>query len=162
MRELRFRAKRLDNGEWVKGANILAMNTENPAIVEVYMFASGAAISTQEADGSGNLRKVAGKLYKVDPETVGQFTDLTDCYGTQIYEGDIVKLTDKYYETEWTAKVVFGNPYAQYSWGWNFQYIGKKPQVNTDILLWVEMAETGVHCEIIGNVHDNPELLKGV
>lgn len=159
MRELRFRAKRLDNGEWVEGANILTLNTEEP--FDAYMFAAGDAVYTQEGDTFGNLRIITGKLYKVNPDTVGQFTDLTDSHGKKIFEGDIVKLTDKNYGTEWTAQVVFGNPYSEYSWGWNFQHIGKKPQVNTDILLWVEMEEVGVQCEVIGNIHDNPELLKG-
>ena len=97
---------------------------------------------------------------EVIPETIGQYTGLTDKNGTKIFEGDIVYLTDVRYENEWKAVVVFGNPYCQYSWGWNLQYIGKKPQINTDILLWVEMEDVQVYCEVIGNIHDNPELLK--
>ena len=94
-------------------------------------------------------------------DTVGQFTGLTDKNGKKIFEGDIVHLTDVRYDNEWKAVVVFGNPYGEYSWGWNFLYIGEKPKVATDILLWAEMDDVEVYCEIIGNIYDNPELLKG-
>jgi uncharacterized phage protein (TIGR01671 family) len=97
---------------------------------------------------------------EINYKTIGQYTGLTDKNGTKIFEGDIVYLTDVRCENEWKAVVVFGNPYCQYSWGWNLQYIGKKPQINTDILLWVEMEDVQVYCEVIGNIHDNPELLK--
>lgn len=98
---------------------------------------------------------------KIIPETIGQYTGLTDKNGKKIFEGDIVHLTDVRYDNEWKAVVVFGNPYCQYSWGWNLQYIGKKPKINPDILLWVEMEDVQVYCEVIGNIHDNPELMEG-
>ena len=53
-----------------------------------------------------------------------------------------------------------GNPYGEFNWGWNLMYIGEKTKVDTDILLWTEMEETGAYCEVIGNVYDNPELLQ--
>ena len=157
MRDLIFRAKRLDNGEWVMSGNIVHFNEDN-----LFYIAKQHDTCVHCDDECDNILSIEeGTFYKVNPETVGQFTDLTDSLGRKIFEGDIVKLTDKQYDTEWTAQVVFGNPYSEYSWGWNFLYIGKKPQINTDILLWVEMEETGVQCEVIGNIHDNPELLKG-
>lgn len=40
-------------------------------------------------------------------------------------------------------------------------YIGEEPNINTDILLWIEMEEAGAYCEVIGNIHDdNPENAK--
>ena len=97
---------------------------------------------------------------EVIPETVGQSTGLKDRNGKLIFEGDVVKLTDN--NAEWKAYVVFGNPYGEYNWGWNLMYIGEKPKVNTDILLWVEMEETGAYCEVIGNIYDNPKLLSAI
>ena len=135
MREILFRGK-TDKGEWAYGDLFK-------------VFDDGTFIH------DGRCHSV-----KVIPETIGQYTGLTDKNGTKIFEGDIVQLTDIRYNNEWKAVVVFGNPYCQYSWGWNLQYIGKKPQINTDILLWVEMEDVQVYCEVIGNIHDNPELLK--
>ena len=96
----------------------------------------------------------------VDPETVGQYTGLTDKNGKKIFEGDIVKLTDKSFGYKWKAVVEFGNPNGNYTWGWQLKPIGKAKNVNTDILCWVEMEEAGAYCEVIGNKWDNPELLE--
>ena len=142
MSEILFRGKRTDNGKWVEG-NLFVPDLPNTP--------------TQICIGTNVIRIT----YDVIPETAGRYTGLTDKNGKKIFEGDIVHLTDVRNENEWKAVVVFGNPYGEYSWGWNFLYIGKKPQVNTDILLWVEMEDVEVYCEVIGNIYDNPELLKG-
>lgn len=141
MREILFRGKWKNSGEWVYG------NLFNP---------DKADTPTQICIGT----YIAKTCYEIDPETVGQYTGLTDRNGKKIFEGDIVKLTDDYNDFEWKAVVVFGNPVGAYCWGWNFLPIdGYKG--TTDILMWVEMEATGAYCEIIGNIHDNPELMKG-
>jgi uncharacterized phage protein (TIGR01671 family) len=141
MREILFRGRlKTENGENKKGC-----------------WVYGDLVTLM--DGKEKHPHIYGKG-EVKSETVGQYTGLTDKNSKKIFEGDIVHLTDIRYNNEWKAVVVFGNPYCQYSWGWNFQYIGKKPQINTDILLWVEMEDMQVYCEVIGNIHDNPELLK--
>ena len=86
---------------------------------------------------------------------------MTDKNGKKIFEGDVVELTDENNDIKWTAIVVLGNPYENYCWGWNLMYVGVNPKVNTDIVLWVDMEESRAFIEVIGNIHDNPELLKG-
>ena len=118
-------------------------------------------------DEDTNICEIAYRYYKkegetkagiwvygvVDPETVGQYTGLKDKNGKKIFEGDIVRLTDEHNEMEWTAVVVFGNPNGDYNWGWQLNAI-EEFDGNKDILLWVDMEESGAYCEIIGNIHD--------
>ena len=144
MREILFRGKRVDNGEWVEGFYV--------NVPEHYK---------QEMSGKSYIVSINNGLFmEIDPETVGQYTGLTDENGKRIFEGDIVKLTDKSFGKKWKAVVEFGNPNGNYTWGWQLKPIGKAKNVNTDILCWVEMEETGAFCEIIGNKWDNPELLE--
>ena len=141
MREILFRGKWKNSGEWVYG------NLFNP---------DKADTPTQICIGT----YIARTCYEIDPETVCQFTGLTDKDGRKIFEGDIVRLTDEHNEIEWTAVVVFGNPNGEYNWGWQLKAIGEFDG-NKDILLCVDMEESGAYCEIIGNIYDNPELMKG-
>ncbi len=136
-REILFRGKRKDNGEWVEGYLI-------PQDWNTKYFI-------------GNIRGM--DLDEIIPKTRGQYTGLRDKNGTKIFEGDILKLVDKNQNYEWLAVVEFGNPNATYSWGWQLRPITKQVRMNTDILLWVETEITGATAEIIGNIHDNPELL---
>ena len=146
MREILFRGKRADNGEWVEG-DLLHYKSGEMAICKGF---SKYGYEATEIIGRD----------KVIPETVGQYTGLTDKNGRKIFEGDIVRLTDEYNEIEWTAIVVFGNPNSSCCWGYSLCPIGKC-ESTSDILMWVDMEESGAYCEIIGNIYDNPELLKG-
>ena len=98
---------------------------------------------------------------EVDYKTIGQYTGLTDKNGVRIFEGDIVKCHDKNIGDSFVAIVEFGNPNGFYNWGWQLKSI-TKTDFNVDILLWTEMEESGAYIEVIGNIHDTPELLKGV
>ena len=141
MREILFHGKRADNGEWVEG-DVLQTRYHSGHIE--YQIMPQTPVSS---------------AYPVLPETIGQYTSLTDKNGVRIFEGDIVRLIDEHNEIEWTAVVVFGNPNSEYNWGWQLKAIGEFDG-NKDILLWVDMEESGAYCEIIGNIHDDPELLR--
>ena len=141
MREILFHGKRADSGEWVEGD--LLQTRYHSGHIE-YQIMPQTPVSS---------------AYPVLSETVGQYTGLTDKNGVRIFEGDIVRLIDEHNEIEWTAVVVFGNPNSEYNWGWQLKAIGEFDG-NKDILLWVDMEESGAYCEIIGNIHDNPELLE--
>lgn len=125
MREIIFRGKRLDNGEWVEGNLFLPDKPDTP---------------TQICIGT-NVVRIS---YDVDPSTIGQYTGLTDKNGKKIFEGDIVKGKDNlernlaasgYIDHENGSFVIVGEFMTHYRW-------------------------LDYELEVIGNIHDNPELLK--
>jgi len=123
-REIKFRGKRLDNGEWVYGFIVIDFD--------------GTHIVWQES------REDVWTIETVDPATVGQFTGLKDKNGREIYEGDILEEYPGYY-----FEVVWSNEWAKFKLQWRtkgYQY----PEWNR-----------GVEMVVIGNIHDNPELLEG-
>ena len=85
--------------------------------------------------------------YDVDPSTVGQYTGLTDKNGKRIFEGDIVK-TDK-----------FSEPNKQYIIKYDLQFGAFIGQDRYNLYFVTFDGDSG-EFEVIGNIHDNPELLK--
>lgn len=134
MREILFRGKRLDNGEWVEG-NLFVSDTNGRA----YILA-GSRIVTIE--------------WEIDPSTVGQYTGQKDKNGKRIFEGDIMKQKDITYQGEIQIE---GEKYLVASSSGCWFGICKKTDYKSAIFL-SELCNTG---EVIGNIHDNAELLKG-
>ena len=127
-REIEFRGKRLDNGEWLYG-DLMHDNH------------GGCYIYPLDSLGLFAENKVAN-------DTVGQFTGLVDKKGVKIFEGDIV-LWDR---DQKMYVVVFRN-------GMFYASIEEcNPHIYGGFPLWCLCAEEQ-YCTIIGNIHDNPELL---
>lgn len=81
----------------------------------------------------------------VKTQTVGQFTGLYDCNGNEIYEGDILKwFTGKMYVVKF----------------WRGMFYASVEECNDGILGSFPL-HAFTECEIVGNIYDNPELLKG-
>ncbi len=108
MREILFRAKAINrdprmqyrtdykNGDWVYG-----------------LVSSDRKYHDTHFTEMTNIDGVSG--IDVDRETVCEYTGLTDRNGANIFEGDIVKITDKIVDATYYARVEFGNPNAQYN-----------------------------------------------
>lgn len=144
MREILFRGKRVDNGEWVEG-NFIKDNWGDTYGELIY-----GILQDREAPAG-----LAGWIPKrVLPETVGEYTGLTDKNGKKIFEGDIlqdkfgqIKIVD--YCNEWGAfRACFVK--ALNDEGKIVATVGGASFVGT---IWRKY-------EVIGNIHDNPELLK--
>lgn len=86
--------------------------------------------------------------YLVIPETVGQYTGLPDENGKKIFEGDILRVTIN--ENTTICKVTFADNVAQFQL-WQPITLPKTPTA---------LNLGNYECEVIGNIHDNPELLK--
>ena len=128
MREILFRGKRMDNGEWEYG----------------YL------------DGIWEQRYILWRMtnnvhnmVEVDPETICQYTGLTDKNGKKIWEGDILEghLDDKFPEDVTREKVIWHEN------GW------KTEESRCDDKAYLDEFDTE-NFEVVGNVFDNPELLE--
>ena len=148
MREILFRGKRLDNGKWVQGFLVIWGN-------DYYIAPDINAYTSMGGRGKGRCM-MFGHYYQVLPETVGQYTGLTDKNGKKIFEGDILKIVHKYQSpfdddtkeyTDVTTDVVFFDDE-----GLCFSY-GKSPFLCVADNVTAEYA-------VIGNIYDNPELLE--
>lgn len=128
MREIKFRGKRLDNGEWADGFVLFSQDKSEAVIAK--LTATESVCET------------------VDPATVGQFTGLHDKNGKEIYEGDVIKSEKarhyvRYIEDQamFVANIISKNPIVDYC---------------SIFQTWIDKYNKVV----IGNIHDNPELLK--
>jgi hypothetical protein len=119
MREILFRGKRTDNGEWIEGYYIKG-STRHCIVMSLANY----------------------PRYDVIPETLGQYTGLTDKNGKRIFEGDIVKATG--------TNDHIG--YVTFECGKFITRCTCHPKSVCDIHPPIE--------EVIGNIHDNPKLLK--
>ena len=140
MREILFRGKRKDNEEWVKGH--LGIEVGNQIVIEY-------------CDFDDILDEYCVEERFIIPETVGQYTGLTDKNGlTKIFEGDIVRY--ELHEIKNTAVIKYGAPKEEsVCYGW---YLDDN-NGNTAFLFCRNFIKD-YNCQVIGNIHDTPELLK--
>lgn len=135
MREILFRAKRIDNGEWVEGQYAFILNplTESGEPIK-HLICNGTNIFNDE----------------IDPETLCQYTGLKDKNGKRIWENDIVGAWSEGKHTIGRVKRRVDGLYIIYPSYQKQEFWGLCPDEN---------GKTTV--EVIGNILDNPELLKG-
>jgi uncharacterized phage protein (TIGR01671 family) len=92
--------------------------------------------------------------FTVYTDTVGQFTGLTDKNGKKIFEGDIVDAKEEW----WFASGPAGHDTPILVVEWDDEFCGFAPFADYDCDCGVYINASG--CEVIGNIYDNPELLK--
>ena len=140
MREILFRGKCNEvgkyNGQWIEG---------------FYGEDDGKPIIARSTDNG-----LIG--YFCEPYSIGQYTGLTDKNGKKIFEGDI--LEGIRYGNEARAEVLWIDKAA--SWGIRYSFRGKNESGYTSWLnsAWFRTIEDARAPVVIGNIHDNPELLE--
>jgi len=135
-KEILFRGKRLDNGEWVFG-DLLQVKYSNGDYK--------ASIMEQTPVASN---------FPVDPKTVGQYTGLKDKNGEKIFEGDVLKVINPNDEEDNLCVVKWDNLCG----GYPYEPWGGFGNFDVSTLGWAMTMEFTF--EIIGNIYDNPELLE--
>lgn len=153
MREILFRGKKQANGQWVYGYLVpFTINTYG----ENFEIVTKDGFNYDELDGYAPSYTSA----PVDPDTVGQFTGLTDRNGKMVFEGDILKIakrcdsTGAYYHPPLDYPVNVVAKWDLCAWTWETLCEDKRYIGFPDA--WCQYV-----CEVIGNIHDNPELMGG-
>ena len=140
MREILFRAKRIDNGEWVEGQYAFILNplTESGEPIK-HLICNGTNIFNDE----------------IDPETLCQYTGLKDKNGNRIWENDIV-VCKQYIDGNFIDyHIEFG--FVEMKHGAYGLHRDRPDAYYRPFKDWLEDYEY----EVLGNIFDTPELLKG-
>lgn len=145
MREILFKAKRLDNGEWVEGSLL-----QTTAVSLKYFIVQSACYTFGKLDWI--------EITEVDSETICQYTGLTDKNGNKIWENDIVKCYSfdcSGREVEFISDVFWDDC----SW-----LLHEEEHCDGMLFYFDKNIKFESHVseiEVIGNIFDNAELLEG-
>nr|DAW31151.1 MAG TPA: YopX protein [Caudoviricetes sp.] len=132
-RTIKFRGKSIYGEDWLYGSLVKIEKNRYAVIPPLNNIEIGKSIG----------------MYEVYPETVGQFTGLLDKDGKEIYEGDILHtITFGFNPEEYTAIILYRNCSFQLSNGRNLFYFGQSDLTKMDDTI------------VIGNIYDNPDLIK--
>lgn len=144
----KYRAKRMDNGEWVRG--YLVDSDEGWFIIDDCAVAFTELITANSFMG--------GWGFGIDPDTLSRCSGLKAC-GQDVYEGDIIRFHIDHTPEFWTAVVRFGW-HDTYEYGWYLEPI-RDTVFTKRIGAWLgENAAFGTTTAVVvGNVWDTPEMM---
>lgn len=153
MRQIKFRGKRCSDGSWVYGSYL-----ESNLSWQGHKPHKSWIVSNAYSNG-GWLALIGRTAVKED--TIGQFTGMRDDSGTEIWEGDIVRMIDRPYNLVDIGKVIYNAQLGRYS-----LEVVKGNETRRYAFIKSEIVNDGnarvpvtYLYEVIGNIYDNPELL---
>jgi hypothetical protein len=142
MREIKFRGKRLDNDIQTGPADgwVTGFYYQDLCEGEVRHFIASCPC-----------------VWEVDPATVGQYTELKDKNGKEIWEGDIFRDNNEVLRSVFrvTGGLAFEDNPVSFGYDHRAPVYPYSPIAEMQNVSWLSQC-----CEVIGNIHDNPELLK--
>lgn len=154
MREIIFRGKRKDNGEWIFGYYFQKQNPFSEDGFPITHYISDCPPFGAE----------------VDPETVGQFTGITDKNGKRIFEGDIIRMNGSDSDLavvefgEFACVSIEDESLVDMVNGWYYRPIPKEALSKLAPFCWDfqlnKMWIENICIEVIGNINDDPDLLE--
>lgn len=160
MREILFRAKRIDNGKWVEGYYIYHIRRTICPIGDSVKPEDEQHVIMHDGFSDWNMPRDT-VFFNIDPETLCQYTGLKDKNGNRVWENDVIK----YHFADIYAPIKYGVYQSSFDStktehiGFYTEWTGMDGNIlRKDLGYWVNMAED----EIVGNIFDNPELLKRV
>ena len=153
MREIKFRAKRIDKDEFAYGDHLTGMGYKKGKHY-ILPLLSHYPYDCHSLDG-----------YEVIPETIGQYTGLKDKNGKEIYEGDIVEWTFFYERLGANMGVIEDDTIVKgiircRQGGFVLEVIENDFEDAGYYSISALYTDTESDVEIIGNIYDNPELIK--
>lgn len=136
MREILFRGKQMDDNEWIYGGALHQTDCYGMKVDRWFII-----------DGTETNDYDIGYPIRVIPETIGQYTGLTDKNGKKIFEGDIVRYNGEKHIVVFETRG--GTGYFGIKIG-HIETWGFCPSIPANLM------------EVIGNINDNPELVEGL
>ena len=132
MRDILFKAKDVQSGEWIEGLLVITKEEYSNEIYYAIFEKESEHVCMGEYKDNGH--------YQIDPNTICQFTGLKDKNGNKIWENDIVRLDEDLYIITWEEDDAM----------FALEDVGIVEHFSNVDSKW---------CEVIGNKFDNPELV---
>lgn len=158
MREILFRGKPKNKSDLILVSQMKPENVLDDFVLGLLMIKDDRyfiCISTMGVSNGSLINNCISSVVEVIPETVGQYTVLTDKNGKKIFEGDIIRFDENLYTVQRECDTP-GGYWAET--GYILKHIGWSDY--TSFTSTIDDWENECQVFIIGNIHNNPELLK--
>ena len=162
MREILFKAKRIDNGEWVEGY-VVKFGKESSDEKDRFGILDKTILTALIKHTNGKVTMMKPdyayhniEIVEVNPSTICQYTGLTDKNGNKIWENDVLEwkyenAPSDYYECVWIKDEC----------AFAFRHCKYRNHYENPVDCYDDNYTDAFWMDVIGNIFDNPELLEG-